>query len=163
MHLAAIVAMSENRVIGQHNRLPWHLPADLRHFKAITLDKPILMGRKTYQSIGRALPNRCNVIITRDMNFDAPGCVVVDSIETALDAVAYSDEVFVIGGAQLYEQLLPRTQRIYMTIVHHQFEGDAYFPVLNHAEWRELERNDYVADGQNPYAYSFIILEKVNV
>ncbi len=163
MHLSAIVAMSENRVIGINNRLPWHLPADLRHFKTLTWNKPILMGRKTYQSIGRALPNRCNVVITRDTRFDAPGCVVVDSIETALAAVAYSEEVFVIGGMQLFEQLLPQTERIYMTIVHHHFAGDVYFPELNHAEWHAVERKDYAADEQNPYAYSFITLERLNV
>ncbi len=160
MHIAAIVAMSENRVIGRHNQIPWRLPADLRHFKQVTMGKPILMGRKTYESLGRALPGRSNIVITRETHFHAPGCLIVNSIETALEAANYSEEVFVIGGAQLYQQMLPRTQRLYLTIVHHVFEGDTYFPELNKHEWREIERTDYKADAENIYSYSFITLEK---
>lgn len=160
MHIAAIFAMSTNRVIGKDNQLPWHLPADLKHFKEITLNHPILMGRKTYQSIGRPLPNRCNVIITHDKHFEAPGCIVVHSIETALEAVATSDKVFVIGGAYLYEQMLPQTQRLYMTLVHHHFDGDAFFPNIHPAEWQEIERQDFAADERNPYSYSFSILDR---
>jgi len=160
MRIAAIFAMSKNRVIGKDNQLPWHLPADLKHFKTITMNKPILMGRKTFQSIGRALPGRCNVVITHDVNFQAPGCVVVHSIATALDAVSYSDDVFVIGGAFLYEQLLPRTQRLYMTLVHQDVEGDTFFPDINMAEWQEVERVDHSADEQNHYSYSFITLDR---
>ena len=130
MRISIIVAMSENRVIGKDNQLPWHLPADLHHFKSLTMGKPILMGRKTHKSIGRVLPGRCNVVITHDKNFQACGCVVANSIRTALAAVSYSDEVFVIGGALLYEQMLSMAQRIYLTIVHHEFEGDVFFPNL---------------------------------
>lgn len=161
MRIAAIAAMSENRVIGRHNKLPWHLPADLKHFKTITMDKPILMGRKTYDSIGRALPGRCNIVITRDPSFQAPGCVVANSIECALEAASYSEEIIIIGGALLYEHMLPRTQRIYMTIIHHEFEGDTFFPALNMMEWQEREREVHQADEENPYAYSFIILDRV--
>ncbi len=161
MHISAIVAMSENRVIGKNNQLLWRLPADLRHFKEITMGHPILMGRKTYESIGRSLPGRCNVVITRDVNYEALGCVVVNSIDAALTAVAYSAEVFVIGGAELYAQMLPRFQRLYLTIIHHLFEGDAYFPKLNMTEWHEQEHIDYAADEQNPYSYSFITLERL--
>jgi dihydrofolate reductase len=160
MRIAAIFAMSKNRVIGKKNQLPWHLSADLKHFKETTIGKPILLGRKTYQSIGHALPGRCNVVITHDVNFQAPGCVVAHSIATALDAVSYSDEVFVIGGAVLYQQMLPRTQRLYMTLVDHDFEGDTFFPELNMAEWQQVERSDFLPDEKNEYPYSFIILDR---
>ncbi|MDR3478067.1 MAG: dihydrofolate reductase [Gammaproteobacteria bacterium] len=161
MRIVAIAAMSENRVIGSHNKLPWHLPADLHHFKALTMDKPILMGRRTYDSIGRALPGRCNIVITREAGFHAPGCVVANSIEGALDAAAYSEEIFIIGGALLYEHMLPRIQRLYLTIVHHKFEGDAFFPELNMKEWKETHREDCEADETNPFSYSFITLDRV--
>lgn len=160
MRISAIFAMSKNRVIGRNNQLPWHLPADLKHFKTVTMGKPILLGRKTYQSIGHALPGRCNVVITHDTSFQAPGCVVAHSTATALDAVAYSDEVFVIGGALLYQQMLPRTQRLYMTLVDHVFEGDAFFPEFDMNEWLEVDRADFLPDENNQYSYSFIILDR---
>src|SRR5438045_5272652 len=119
MLITAVVAMSENHVIGYKNTLPWHMPADLKHFKKITLDKPVLMGRKTHESIGKPLPGRCNIVITRDPDFRALGCVVVNSMDSALQAASYSEEVFIIGGAQLFASMLPRIQRIYMTIIHH--------------------------------------------
>lgn len=161
MHLSAICAMSENRVIGCQNQLPWRLPADLKHFKKITIGHPIILGRKTYESIGRALPDRCNVVITRDVDFKAPGCVVVNSIETALLAVGYSEEAFVIGGALLYQQLLPKVNRLYLTEIHQVFEGDAYFPALDMSEWRLISQEDHAADGENPYPYSFITLDRI--
>lgn len=163
MRISAIVAMSQNRVIGKENQLPWHLPADLKHFKQITMGKPILMGRKTHQSIGRVLPGRCNVVITRDTDFQATGCVVAHSISTALAAVSYSEEVVVIGGALLYEQLLPKTERLYLTVIHQEFEGDAYFPEVDVSEWREVDRADYEVDEGNPYSYSFITLDRLVV
>lgn len=161
MRLSAICAMSQNRVIGRDNQLPWRLPADLRHFKKITTGHPIILGRKTFESIGRALPDRCNVVLTRDVDFQAPGCVVVNSIETALSAVAYSNEAFVIGGALLYQQVLPRVHRLYLTEIHHFFEGDAFFPELNPNEWIETERINHEPDAENIYSYSFIILDRV--
>src|SRR6188472_2703937 len=115
--LSAIVAMAENRVIGKNNQLPWHLPADLKHFKTITTGHPILMGRKTHESIGKPLPNRQNIILTRDSNYVAAGCTVVTSVKAALQK-AESPEVFIIGGAEIYRQLLPQVQRLYLTIVH---------------------------------------------
>lgn len=160
MRIAAIFAMSDNRVIGKDNQLPWRLPADMRHFKKITMGKPILLGRKTYESIGHALPGRCNVVITRDIHFQAPGCVVANSLETALLAADYSEEIIVIGGAILYQHLLPRTHRLYMTLIHHQFDGDTYFPELNMNEWQEIEREDHHADAENQYDYSFITLDR---
>ncbi len=161
MLISAIVAMSENRVIGNNNQLLWHLPADLKHFKEITMGKPVLMGRKTHQSIGRVLPGRCNVVITRDVNLEAPGCVVVNSIDTALAAVDYSDEIFVIGGAELYREMLPVIQRIYLTIVHQYFVGDAYFPEINPDEWRESSHGSHPQDDKNNYSISFLTLDRL--
>lgn len=160
--LSAIVAMAEDGLIGKNNQLPWHLPADLQHFKSITTGHPILMGRKTYESIGRPLPNRMNIILTRSPSFAAPGCVVVTSIEDALRyaALQHKQEIFIIGGADLYKQLLPRIQRIYLTQVHHHFSGDVYFPVLNKNEWKEIECIHHAADEKNAYDYSFLILER---
>jgi dihydrofolate reductase len=161
MRISAIVAMSENRVIGLHNKLPWHLPADLQHFKSVTMGKPILMGRRTYDSIGKPLPGRCNVVITRDPSFQAPGCVVANSIECALQSVGYSDEVFIIGGALLFEHMLPRIQCLHLTQIHHEFEGDTFFPELNMQEWKRVAAEDYLPDKKNLYAYSFLKLERV--
>lgn len=160
MHISAVVAMSENRVIGKDNRLPWHLPADLQHFKKITLGKPILMGRKTFESIGCPLPLRRNIVVTRDENFQAPGCVVVHSVEEGIQEAAYSKEICVIGGAILFAEMLPTIQKIYLTMVHHLFVGDAYFPELDMNEWREVERERHDADEKNVFAYSFIVLER---
>lgn len=161
--LALIVAMSENGVIGHHNRLPWHLPADLRHFKRLTIGKPVIMGRKTYESIGKPLPERTNIIITHDNHFQATSCVVVNSIEAALKAATLtnSEEIFIIGGAALYKQMLPLIQRIYLTMIHHIFAGDAYFPELNSTEWEEKERITHEKDTANPYSYSFVVLERI--
>lgn len=160
MRIAAVFAMSENRVIGKDNQLPWRLPADMRHFRTLTLGKPILLGRKTYESIGHPLPERCNIVVTRDVNFQAPGCVVANSLETALSAADYCEEIIVIGGAVLYQHLLPRTHRLYMTLIHHSFEGDTFFPELDMNEWQEMERQDCKADEENIYSYSFIILDR---
>lgn len=161
--ISAIVAMSENRVIGDDNQLPWHLPADLKHFKTITSGHPILMGRKTYESIGRPLPNRTNIIITRNPEFKAEGCIVIQSLDEAIRYAAESncDEIFIIGGAEVYKQLLPHIKRIYLTIVHENFDGDAFFPELNLAEWKENKRERHDADDNNEYDYSFIMLERI--
>ncbi|MHB1946920.1 MAG: type 3 dihydrofolate reductase [Gammaproteobacteria bacterium] len=158
MRIAAIVAMSENRVIGKDNQLPWHLPADLAHFKEVTTGKSIIMGRKTYESIGRPLPNRNNIVVSSDTRFQAPGCLVVNSIDAALSHAHEQNEVFVIGGAHLYQQMLPRVQRLYLTIIHQEFVGDAFFPELDPCEWLEEARVDHIADSRNPYAFSFVTL-----
>lgn len=160
MHLSAIVAMSENRVIGRENQLPWHLPADLQHFKAITMGKPIVMGRKTYESIGRPLPGRQNIVITRSRYFVAPGCSVFTSIDAAFASLAAQEEVIIIGGAQLFQQLLPQIQRIYLTVIHRDFSGDVFFPEIDRSEWQEVTREEYCADEKNPFAYSFIVVER---
>lgn len=161
--ISAIVAMSENRVIGDDNQLPWHLPADLKHFKTITSGHPILMGRKTFESIGRPLPNRTNIIITRNPSFQAPGCIVIQSIDDAVKRAeeAGSDEIFIIGGAEVYTQLLPNIERIYLTIVHDEFEGDTFFPELNPSEWVEVKSEVHDEDEDNDYSYSFVVMERV--
>lgn len=160
--LAAIVAMSENRVIGKDNKLPWHLPADLKRFKEITTGHFIIMGRKTFESIGKSLPNRTNIVLSRDANFEAPGCQTLTSIEEAIEQAkeAKQAEIFIIGGAEIYRQLLTKIGRIYLTIIHKEFEGDAWFPEFNLAEWQEVSREHHEADEKNPHAYSFITLER---
>ena len=161
MKLSVIVAMAANRVIGHENRLPWHLPADLQHFKATTLGKPVLMGRKTWESIGRPLPGRTNIVITRDTAYVAEGCVVVHSLDEAIHAAGQAEEVMVIGGAELYRQALPQAERLYLTLVHGEFEGDIRFPEWQPDDWRETGRIDHGPDDKNPHAYSFVTLERV--
>jgi len=158
--LSAIVAMAENRVIGKNNQLPWHLPADLQHFKTLTTGHPIIMGRKTHESIGKPLPHRTNIIITRDPTYRANGCLIATSFEAALQHATATDEIFVIGGAEIYRHTLPYLQRIYLTIIHHAFEGDSFFPEFNSTEWKETARDYHAADEKNAYAYSFITLER---
>jgi dihydrofolate reductase len=161
MKLSIVVAMAPNRVIGHHNRLPWHLPADLAHFKALTLGKPVVMGRRTWESIGRALPGRTNIVITRASDYVARGAIVVHSVEEALEAVRCADEMMVIGGAEFYRQVLPRVDTLYLTCVEGEFEGDTYFPELDAAEWREVDSESHAADEKNPCPYRFVTLERV--
>jgi len=162
--ISAIVAMSENRVIGRDNALPWHISADLKRFKALTLGKPVVMGRKTYESIGKPLPGRPNIIISRS-GFQADGVKVYGSVFEALSearilaGLQNLDEIMVIGGAQIYKETLPLLDRIHMTQVHQHVEGDAMFPVLAPREWIETFREDHAADDKNP-AYSFITLTR---
>ena len=154
--ISAIVAMSENQVIGRDNQLPWHLPADLKHFKQITLNHTILMGRKTYESIGKPLPNRRNVILTQDSSFKAAGCEIVHGLPSAL---AFED-LYIIGGAQVFELCWPYIHRLYLTLIHQQIEGDAFFPSLDLKQWRLVSREDHQADAQNAFEYSFLVFEK---
>jgi dihydrofolate reductase len=165
MQLAVIVAQSENRVIGCENRLPWRLPEDLRYFKQVTMGKPIIMGRKTFESIGRPLPGRDNIVITRDPGWRAEGVTVVRSPAAALERLCQAEpavkEAMVIGGAEIYRQMLPQAERLYLTQVHAQVEGDALFPELVQDEWCEVSREDHPASGDNPYPYSFIVMERV--
>jgi len=163
MKLSIIAAMDRNRLIGNNNQLPWHLPADLQFFKRTTLGKPILMGRKTFDSIGRPLPGRRNVIISRNPNYQAAGCDVVHSIEEALKLVKESEEVMLIGGATLYEQALPRAQRLYLTLIDAEFTGDAWFPDYPQlGNWHEVSREKQQADEKNRMDYTFVILESAS-
>ncbi len=154
--LSLIVAMDENRLIGNKNKLPWHLPADLAFFKRTTMGKPIVMGRKTYESIGKPLPGRRNIVITRDATFSAAGCEVANSIETAMLLTKDDDEVMLIGGASLYQQTIARAAQMYITRIHQSFEGDTWFPEIDLHEWKEVTRKDFDADHSNQYAYSFV-------
>jgi len=157
--LSLIAARARNGVIGRDNALPWHLPEDLKYFKATTLGHPILMGRKTYDSIGRPLPGRTSIVITRNPEWRADGCIVVPSIDTALQAVADRDEVFVIGGSELYAQTLPRADRLYLTEIDADFAGDAWFPQLDPAEWQELSRETHADDGRG-FGFAFVVYQR---
>jgi len=158
--VSLIVAMAGNRVIGRKNQLPWRLPADLQHFKALTMGKPIVMGRKTWESIGRPLPGRTNIVVTRDVGYQAEGCVVVHSVDQALEVAEGSDEVMVIGGANLYQQCLDRADRLYLTQVMADIEGDTWFPEFDIAQWKELERESHSSDEKNEFDYEFVTLER---
>lgn len=155
--VSAIVAMAENRVIGNQNQLPWHLSADLKHFKEITTGHTVIMGRKTYESIGKPLPNRQNVIMTRDMAYQAQGCVVVNTLAQAL---ARDGQLFVIGGAEIYKLAWPKLTKLYLTLVHHAVKGDARFPEFDLKQWHAVSQEDHKADDKNQYDYSFLVLEK---
>lgn len=164
MKLSLIAAMDVNRVIGVDNTLPWHLPADLKHFKSVTMGKPILMGRKTYESIGKPLPGRENIVLSRQSDFLAQGCKVVQSLEAALayaDNELHADELMVIGGAQLYEAMLAVADRLYLTEVDTSVKGDAYFPEINRCEWTETDWQEHTADEKNAYNYNFLTLERI--
>ena len=161
MKIILVAAVAENGVIGVGNRLPWHLPADLKHFKAITLGKPIVMGRRTYESIGRPLPGRRNIVVSRQPELEIAGCEVAGSLEEAIAVASGSEELMVIGGAQLFADALPIATRIELTRVHAPFEGDTYLPEIDSAEWREVEIEEHAPDEKNPYAYSFVALERL--
>ena len=157
--ISIIAAIAENRVIGRRNRLPWHLPADLARFKQLTLDKPILMGRRTWESLPGQLPRRRHPVVTRSPGFRPPGCEVVSSPRAALAALADEPEVMVIGGARLYEEMLPLAERMYLTLVKVRIEdGDAFFPTWDRALWVETERRDRPQDGRNAFDMSFVTL-----
>lgn len=166
VELAVIVAAAENGVIGRNNALPWHLPEDLRYFKRVTMGKPIVMGRKTYESIGRPLPGRTNIVITRQADYLVEGIRVVASLDEALALASDialidgSDELMVIGGAEIYTAAIPRANRLYLTEVHAQIEGNAYLPEIDWSQWREVRRERWAAGDANPYDYSFVIYER---
>ncbi len=159
-NLSLIAAMADNRVIGIRNRLPWRLPADLQHFKRLTLGKPIVMGRKTWESLPGLLPDRTHVIVTRNPDYRAEGGVVVHSLEQAIAAFAGVDELMLVGGAELYAQALPQASRMYLTEVHIEPEGDAFFPVFDPGEWREIERVEGVCDERNTIPHTFVTLQR---
>jgi dihydrofolate reductase len=154
--LSLIVAMDDNRLIGSNNNLPWQLPADLAFFKRTTMGKPIIMGRKTFISIGRPLPGRRNIVITRDTDFSVDGCEIANGIETALALCSDAEEVMFIGGASLYQQIIDQASQLYITHIHHSFEGDTWFPEIDLKLWKQASREDHEADHDNPFAYSFI-------
>nr|WP_255697797.1 type 3 dihydrofolate reductase [Thiothrix winogradskyi] len=158
--LSLIAAMTPQRVIGCKGAMPWHLPADLAWFKQNTLGKPIIMGRKTWDSIGRALPGRRNIVISRDATFQPSGAERASSPELAMAAVADVPEIMVVGGAQIYQHFLADADRLYLTLIDADFTGDTFFPDYNQYQWRTLEQTYHPADAKNPYPYSFLILER---
>ena len=160
MRLSIVVAMDDNHLIGKGNGLPWHLPADLAFFKKITTGNSIMMGRKTYDSIGKPLPNRRNIVITRNLDISIPGCEVVGSIEKALSITQDEEEVMVIGGANLFVQLLPDVSRLYITHIKEEFEGETYFPYYDENDWLEISCESYQPDEINKYAFHFSIMER---
>ncbi len=179
MIVSMIAAMAENRVIGNKNTLPWHLPADFKYFKERTLNKVIILGLNTFKSIGeKPLPNRKHVILNKDANYKVPeNCFLATSIDQALEIAKKlaqetgQEEIMVCGGASVYTQFLPMAQRLYLTYIHQDFEGDTFFPEFNMAEWKEVSREDHEPDdppspeaparqGKNKYKYSFVILER---
>ncbi len=165
MILSLMVAASEDNVIGKDGRLPWHMPADLRYFREKTKDHAVVMGRKTYESIGHPLPNRTNIILTTQNadKFAGPRTLVFDSFDKAIDYchVQYSqEEVFVIGGEEIFRLAFPIAHKIYLTRIHASVEGDVRFPAVNSVEWREISRDDNMADADNPYDYTFLVYER---
>lgn len=161
MLVSQIVAMDEQGVIGKDNGLPWRLSADLKNFKSVTMGKPVAMGRKTYESIGKPLPGRENIIISRDEQFRVDGCTVLHSLDALYEHCRHTSEVVIIGGAELYRQTLQKVRRIYLTEVHTKVEGDTFFPNFERQQWKERERQEFSADDKNEYDFSFTILEKL--
>jgi dihydrofolate reductase len=158
--ISLLVAATENDVIGRDHGMPWHLPDDLKHFKALTLGKPVLMGRRTYESIGRPLPGRINLVLTRAANWSVPGVTVVADLDAAIGAAGFAPELVVAGGAQVYALALPRATRIYLTRIHAVIEGDTRLPELDLRHWHELSRELHPVDARHPYAMSFVTLQR---
>jgi dihydrofolate reductase len=166
MRISLVVAMDRNRVIGRNNSLPWYLPEDLRFFKRITMGKPVIMGRRTWESIGRPLPGRANIVVTRQPDYEADGIKVVHDMKEALmlaEAIGEidgRDEAMIIGGSEIFLDSLRYADRIYLTEVHGEVEGDTWFPDFDRSKWKEVSREDFEAEEPNPYAYSFVVLDR---
>jgi dihydrofolate reductase len=164
VHLPArvslVAALASNRAIGRDNRMPWRLPEDLRRFRHLTMGHAVIMGRKTFESIGSPLTGRNNIVITRSPDWYRSGCVVVHSLEAAVAAVAESQEAFVIGGAQIYALAMPHAQRLYMTEIERDFDGDAFFPEFDRSHWREVSRERHASEGPEGFDYAFVEYER---
>ena len=159
--ISIIVAVAKNGVIGDKNSLLWHLREDMIHFRTTTSGHPVVMGRKTYDSIGRPLPKRTNVVITRDTNLAIEGCTVVHSLDEAVAMFDKSEEVFIIGGAQIYKQALPIADRIYLTVIDKEYEGDTSFPEIDYSAWKDISREEYPRGEEFEHPFAFITLEKL--
>ncbi len=160
MNISIIVAMSKNRVIGKDNDMPWHLSDDLKNFKKITMGKPILMGRKTHESIARPLPGRENIILTKNQNYFSEGCVVKNNLDEVFSYCEKVTELMVMGGATLYEQTLDKAETLYVTEVRASIDGDTFFPEYDPDQWTEIAKDSFKADENNEYDYSFTVLER---
>jgi dihydrofolate reductase len=162
MRISIIVAVARNGVIGAGNRLPWRLSGDLKHFKAVTMGKPVIMGRKTHESIGKPLPGRTNIVLTRRRGYVAEGCTVVHNAEEALGAAGGAEECMVIGGAAVYRMFLPLAGRLYLTRVEAEAEGEVRFPEYRPEAWKEISKEGFPADDKNEYPYTFIVYERLD-
>ena len=158
-----VVAKASNNVIGAKNDLIWHLPNDLKHFKSLTSGHPIIMGRKTFESVGRPLPNRTNIVVTRDQNWNAEDIEIASSLQKAIEAAKkIDDDIYILGGGNIYKQAIEFTDVLYITEVHHEFDGDTYFPEIDSDEWEEVEREDFKKDEKHLYAYSFVTYKRID-
>jgi len=159
--ISIIAALAENRVIGVRNTLPWRLPNDLKHFRRLTIGHAVIMGRKNYESIGKPLPERTNIVVTRNRDYRAAGCLIAHSVDEALKIAKDDPEIFVIGGADIFRETLPQADRLYLTEVHAVVPGDVYFPEFDQGEWRERSRERHEPDERHAYAYSFVVFERI--
>ena len=166
IRLSMMVAKASNNVIGRDNKLPWYLPNDLKYFKQVTFGKPVIMGRKTWESLKGPLPGRTNIVITRQADYVAEGAKVVTTLDEAVEMaenVAFiegQEETVIMGGAEIYQLALPKADRLYLTEVHAEVDGDTFFPDYDATEWNEIGREDFAAEGPNPYDYSFVVYER---
>ncbi len=160
--ISMIWAMGRDNALGCKNRMPWYLPADFAYFKRVTIGKPVIMGRKTFESIGKPLPGRENIVITRDNSFKAEGCKIVHSFEEALD-FAKDRDVFIIGGAEIYKTFMPFAHKLYITEIDREFEADAYFPEIDYSRWRLVSTEAGIKDEKNPFDYKWLVYEKNNL
>lgn len=154
--ITIIAAVAENNALGKDNQLIWHLPADLKRFKQVTLGHHIIMGRKTFESLGKPLPNRTTIIITRNKNYKQEGCIVVNSLPEAIEASKTDENPYILGGAEIYKQAMEIADKLDLTFVHHSFDADAFFPEIDTTTWNEIERTEFKADEKNKYNYSFV-------
>jgi dihydrofolate reductase len=161
LRISLIAALTRKHVIGLNNAMPWHLPADLQHFKAISMGKPILMGRKTFEAIGKALPGRQNIVISRNPFYTAPGCTVTHSLDSAIALANTAEEVMVIGGGQLFTETLPLAHRLYLTWIEAELNGDSFFPEWDPKEWQVLSQEKRLADASNAFDLEFVTLERI--
>jgi dihydrofolate reductase len=159
-NLSIIAALSDNRVIGRDNKLPWRMPSDLAHFKRLTMGKPIIMGRRTWESLPGLLPHRTHLVVTRNRDYVAEGGFVVHSLKEAIDFAGDADELMVVGGARMYAQAIPLASTMYLTLIHEQIDGDTSFPDYEEAEWCEQAREEHPADKRNPHRYGFVTLTR---
>ncbi len=156
-----IAAVAKNNALGKDNQLIWHLPADLKRFKQVTSGHYVIMGRKTFESLGKPLPNRTNIIISRNKNYTAKDCIVVNSLTAALEEANKDDNPFILGGAQIFIEAMDVTDVLDITLIDHEFEADVYFPEIDKNKWKETSRKDFLADSKNKYDYSFISYKRI--
>ncbi|HEY9559320.1 MAG TPA: dihydrofolate reductase [Anseongella sp.] len=162
MNLSILAAKAANNVIGKSNQLIWHMPADLKHFRELTTGSTVIMGRKTFESIGKPLPNRHNIVVTRQKDYPAPGCEVVGSLDEAVQISHQEENVFILGGGEIYRQSMEIAGTLYITEIHATFEGDTFFPPIDTAVWVETFREDHEANEKYPYDFSFVTYQRKN-